>query len=155
MRNTAHLCTLAALVPLAAAGAAAAAPCTIERSSYALDGDAEHRLVFGLAAEPNVWSALAVTLTAKSGDRHDYGFANSNGYSFTYLVDHNADAALNESARIFFFDRNLRLLDLPQPGDAPPPLLFAPELGALLWYGGEGGGRAFLPVAMWRFAGCR
>ncbi len=146
----------AVIAALGLAAPAQAAACTAERARYVMDGDANHRLEFSTAKARNAWSALVVTLSAKTGDRR-FAFTASNGYSFNYLVpeDPTDKAADEASLRIFFFGQRLEPLDIPTAGDTPPAYIFAPDLGPLLWYGPQGGGSDYLPIGMWRFAGCR
>jgi hypothetical protein len=152
------LMSLAAAAALAIApwGGAQAASCKGLNAVYGLDGEPHFELKLVKPKVHLAWSDLEVTLKTPTRALR-FTLTASNGYSFNYLVQE--EPKLPKSAgddagsfHIFFFDKKLKTLELPQAKARAPDYIFAPDVGSALWYGMEP--REFMPMAMWRLKTC-
>lgn len=154
MRKALMFATLAlATLP----GAATAADCKGKDARYAMDGVTDFSLTLKERAEPMAWSDLDVVLKTPARTFR-FSLTASNGYSYNYAVQEEPALPADEgtdgedgSQRIFFFTKDLSLLELPQGKSPAPDLIFLPDLGGELWYSEP---REFLPIGVWRLKGC-
>ena len=128
------------------------AACPIEKSTYSLAKNTEFSLAFNTLKEPKAWSALGLVLKTPSRT-FAYEFTASNGYETFFLVSLSPQGIEDDSTSIYFFDKDLKTLALPQSGSNAPAYIFTPDLGQQLWYASLEP-REYLPTEMWRLDGC-
>jgi hypothetical protein len=158
MRKALMFAALAHLATLAASPALAAS-CTGSNARYVMPGADGFTLTLTPRAEPLAWSDLDVVLKTPTR-RFLFSLTASNGYSYNYAVQEEPapppeadDSGDDDSQRIYFFNAKMDVLDLPQGKNPAPDMVFLPDFGGALWYGGFDP-REFLPIAMWRLEGC-
>lgn len=134
-----------------------AADCTGKSAHYTMPGADGFELTLELRPEPLAWSDLDVVLKTPARTFR-FSLTASNGYSYNYAVQEEPALPADEgtdgedgSQRIFFFTKDLSLLELPQGKSPAPDLIFLPDLGGELWYSEP---REFLPIGVWRLKGC-
>ena len=151
----------AALALAALPGFARAADCKGKDARYAMaEADAkDFSLTLTLRPEPMAWSDLDVVLKTPTRTFR-FSLTASNGYSYNYAVQEEpvisteeSDSGENGSQRIYFFNKDLDLLEMPQGANAAPDMIFMPDFGGALWYDGNDP-REYLPIGMWRLQGC-
>ena len=155
----AYMFTATILAAAALAVPALAADCMGNNARYAIDGaDPGFSLVLTPRPEPLAWSDLDVVLNTPK-QKYRFSLTASNGYSYNYAVQEEpvvsaeqTDAGSDDNLRIYFFDSDMNIQDLPQAGQPAPDAIFLPDFGGTLWYDTEP--RQYLPIGMWRLQGC-
>ena len=108
---------------------------------------------FSKQKNPKAWSNIQATL--KTPTRHfDFEFTASNGYSQNYMVILTKRIKIDQELPIMFLDKQLKVLGLPEAGEAAPEFLIASALGPWLYYAGFKK-QEFIPSGLWKFAGCQ
>jgi hypothetical protein len=107
-------------------------------------------------AEPKAWSDIEITITGPDANLR-YELTASNGYSRNYLVPIPllAQDDEKEGANIVFFDKDLKVLNLPQAGTPAPEYIFSADLGVQLYYSTNTTNKPVtIPTGMWKLSGC-
>jgi hypothetical protein len=143
--------TLAAIIFLMPKTALAA--CVAERAVYINQENKEFSLRFSKMPQPKAWSNIGVDLAGPKL-KLKFEMTASLGYAQNYLSAL-PEKENDEGNTVFFFDRALKVMPLPQSGHAAPEYVFAPQLGAALWYNETATQRIFLPTGMWKLSSCR
>jgi hypothetical protein len=135
------------------AGGAAHAACPADLAVYSHMERGDVSASLSKMQSPKSWSDIQFSINTPSKS-YDYEFTASNGYSMQYLVPlpEVAEDDESEGLSVTFFDEKLKVLELPQSGQPAPAYIFAPKVGAVIYYGSET--QEFVPIGMWKLSGC-
>ena len=159
-------------ISLVTASAADAKTCPIEKTVYRLKGF-EKTATLRFVKDPAMarQTELSGVLTSNiTGRTYKFFIAVSNGYSTHYLIDASRvkpeaegdsdkeDANDDTPSYAFYnFDKALRVVNLPNPGEPAPAYIFIPDIGASLWYAETAPDqktREAIETQMWQKAEC-
>ncbi len=143
---------LAGLIISTTTGAVFAA-CPASKANYQSLEDKTFTITFSEQKKPKSWSNVQATLHTPKRTL-DFEFTASNGYEVQSMVLLTTGLKQDRDIDIKFLGKNLKLLSLPQSGDAAPAYLFAPNLGLWVWYAGLEP-QEFVPPGLWKFVSCR
>lgn len=118
--------------------------------------DPQFSLSFSKQQNPKAWSDIEISISGPNTNLH-YELTASNGYSRNYLVPlpEQTSEPESEGTKIDFFNKDLKILDLPQSAEPAPEYLFSAELGVQLYYGTNGTDKPIImPTGMWKLSGC-